>query len=242
MKAIVFVLAALVLSPLMCHAELVMPFHGERHLLGAGKAKEGEFPEGSEGWELFLEFAGKANDGPATLEVRHRDVVTPFWKVVLNGTDLGWLTVGKGEGMTYFELPKEALRNGSNILQLRGVDGHRRGLIVAGPFLLHEGGLDGGARARGWPRWQCADRASGKPVPARITIIDAEGEPARDPRGRVPAHRGARRGALYPGQAPLNWPWRRAATGSLPHAGWSGVVPRARWRSRTRAWSGSLSS
>ena len=195
MKVILFIVAALVCAPLLSQAGILMPFHTERHLLGAGKPKAGEFPEGSEGWELFLEFAGEANDGPATLEVRHRDVVTPLWKVVLNGADLGWLSVVKGEGVTYFELPKGTLRDGSNILQLRGVDRHRRGLIVAGPFLLHEEGL-GKVPGLAMATVAVRDATTKEPVPARLTILDEGNKPAAI-HGAGSLHTAVRAGVLY---------------------------------------------
>ena len=142
------------------------------HLRVAGPREWSDFPEQPEAASLDLKFSAKPNPGEWTLRLRQQDV-KQTWNVLLNGKPLGQLVRDENEMITYFAVPKGALRDGENHLKIEErettPDDIRVGEIVLEPrprtAVLNQSTL----------RVEVRDSATGEPLPARITITAARG-------------------------------------------------------------------
>ncbi|HEX5499722.1 MAG TPA: hypothetical protein VFX03_10860, partial [Thermomicrobiales bacterium] len=143
------------------------------HHLRSGQTREwSDFPETAEGRELKLTFSARPNPGPVTLRLRQRDV-KQTWRLRLNDQELGRLSTDENPLTTFWELPAGALRTGENVLSAAG----------SGP--LSDDVFLGDVRLIDFPRAETLRQAtvsvavidahSGRPLPARVTIVDEQG-------------------------------------------------------------------
>jgi len=134
-----------------------------------------EWPEAPEqpdaATELVLPFQAAADPQERTLELQARHVDNT-WQVSLNGVSLGALARGAERHLQRLPIPGGTLRDGSNELRIAidrvGDD------ITVGPLRL----LDRGYREihRVVPlEVLVRDAATGEGMPARLTVLDAEG-------------------------------------------------------------------
>jgi hypothetical protein len=177
------------------------------HHLRSGEGREwDEFPETAEGPELRLTFNAAPNVTEQTLRIRHRDLKYD-WKVVLNGRDLGTLPLEESPMASLFTIPPRALKDGPNDLRVACTN------ITPDPDDVSIGGVALIDR----PRQTLLSEATfdvtvteadtTKPLPARLTIVDANGDLA--PLGLASDRTLAvRTGVVYTadGRAPLRLP------------------------------------
>lgn len=125
--------------------------------------------------QVDVPFESTANASEFTLQVTHREVIQP-WFVELNGQRLGQLPLSyKTERQSYFIVPAGTLKNGRNTLTVVSEAFARE--ISVGNFLLFRQSLRELLQLR-TVSVAVTDAASGKPIPARITIVSDQGTPA----------------------------------------------------------------
>ncbi|MEM7205761.1 MAG: CehA/McbA family metallohydrolase [Planctomycetota bacterium] len=140
-----------------------------------------------------LRFTASRNAGEHVLTARHRDVDEP-WTVRLNGQDLGTLERTKALTVQRWIVPAGTLRDGANELLVEPAKPTDD--IVFGDVQLHAQSL------RDLLRLQPVDvlilEADAGPVPAKLTITDADGGLAR-PYAAAQLHTAVRDGIVYTG-------------------------------------------
>jgi hypothetical protein len=145
------------------------------HHLRHGAMREwDDFSEKAEADNLRLTFDAQTNNTAKTLSVRHRDL-RHVWKVILNGKDLGKLPQDDNTMITLLDVPSDALRQGSNEIRIVCTEtsdepddveiGDISLLDQTRKDLLSESSID----------ISVIDADSSKPLPCRLTIVDARG-------------------------------------------------------------------
>jgi hypothetical protein len=172
----VIFLIGILLVDLPVRAESAQTIDDTLHHLRQGGAREwSEFPVEPDANAMALSFASETNEEPWTLALRQQDV-KERWEVLLNGLKLGTLAADENDMVQYFEVPRAALHDGENRLEIRHVpnkrskpDDIRVGDIVLHPrprsALLAESTLEVGV----------SDVDTGQHVPCRITIVRRDG-------------------------------------------------------------------
>ncbi len=138
-------------------------------------------------------FASAANHADATIRLAHRDVLRPFF-VECNGRRLGQLSISyRVERENYFSVPAGVLKDGRNTLSIVGED-YGRAITVSNVVLFRQPLRD--LLNLRTIFVSVSDRASGQPVPSRLTIVDRQGRGA--PIFSVSAtNTGVRTGIIY---------------------------------------------
>ncbi|PYU92403.1 MAG: hypothetical protein DMG08_12845, partial [Acidobacteria bacterium] len=144
---------------------------GTLHHLRSGSEKEwSEFPESHAGNHLALNFIAEANRKEQTLRLRQRDV-KENWGVFLNDRKLGSLFQDQNDLISYWPVAPETLVSGNNTLRITP-SGTGADDIMVGDIWLDE-------RTRHQILTESSVtvqvRAVGRPVPCRLTIVDANG-------------------------------------------------------------------
>mgnify|MGYP003630011602 CR=1 FL=1 len=143
------------------------------HLRSAGEREWSTFPELGQQNELSVPFEAEAYQGEATLLLRQDDV-KQGWNVELNGTVLGKLVPDANDQQLLLTVPPKTLKTGKNQLRIfqtgkQTPDDIRVGEIVyfsePKQQVLAESQLS----------VEVVDEKSGKPIPCRITIVNAAG-------------------------------------------------------------------
>jgi hypothetical protein len=141
------------------------------HHLRAGAQREwSDFPEQAEGPSLTVRFQAERNATEWTLRLRQQDV-KETWRVLLNGKELGRLTIDENDQVVYHPVPPDWLIAGENTLSIEQVgkvpDDIRVGEIV----------LDARPRSKvlNEATVEISVRESGQLVPCRLTVLDAQG-------------------------------------------------------------------
>jgi hypothetical protein len=142
------------------------------HLRSGAQREWSDFPEQAEGQKLVLSFHAKANASAHTLRLRHRDLKQE-WKLALNGKEIGKLPLDENPMLTYWAMPPGALHDGANELTVSCGGGASDDIEVGDVALLDvprdkvlsESALDVAV----------TDKDSGKPLPCRVTVVDAQG-------------------------------------------------------------------
>lgn len=142
------------------------------HLGTAGKHEWVEFAgRQPDGLRLDLQFEARTNQTEATLLIRQDDV-RQDWPVELNGKRLGKLFLMEADLVHAIAVPSGVLRDGTNLLSITPPK-------VSDDIRLHEIRLDprpmSAALGEATLDFNVVDAANGKPVPSRITIVDARG-------------------------------------------------------------------
>lgn len=172
-------------------------FHPQLHHLGNRQMKDWskEGLQKPEGWRFSTRFETKGNNAEATLEIRQRNVVAPFWRVRLNDCELGRLHFAAGNSTTYLPIPSGTLRDGANTLEIGNKAARKGPDILVGEFRLHPTPLH---ELLNLSRITVSvtDPATGLAVPARITVTEAGGEPVRA-HGAESSHTAVRGNTFY---------------------------------------------
>jgi len=130
-----------------------------------------EVPKDPEGTQLDLEFDSTANGGEWVLEVYHQDLDNP-WFVELNGKKAFDLQTGKPAVTRRYRIPAGMVVAGKN--QLSFVPTRTTDDIILGRVRLHQQSLRDLLRLQ---RFEVRVVGSdGEPLPARVTLADAEGK------------------------------------------------------------------
>ncbi|MBK8977032.1 MAG: PHP domain-containing protein [Planctomycetes bacterium] len=125
-----------------------------------------------EGARLELEFGGRRHPGECVLELRQRDV-DGDWAIELNGVRVGVLRRGKASRIERYRLPPGSLRDGPNRLTFE--PSAPSDDIVLGELRLHLRSLREVLDLRE-VEIRVTDAASGRPLPARVSVVTAGGE------------------------------------------------------------------
>ncbi|MFT5466692.1 MAG: hypothetical protein ACI8UO_001792 [Verrucomicrobiales bacterium] len=145
------------------------------HHLRFGEREWSEFAEKPEGERLQIAFQSKANATEQTLFVRQQDVKQQ-WLVTINGKPVGKLKNDENDMIQGFAIPPGGLVDGENRLVIeqdrlrnRKPDDIRVGGIRLDSRPLSESLSDARLMIK------VIDADSGEPLPARITILNADG-------------------------------------------------------------------
>ena len=137
-----------------------------------------EWPEASanpEGKRLRLEFEGRKRAAESILWIRQRSVDNA-WHLNLNGERVALLKRGAGPADHWYTIPPGTLVNGENVLEITPevpADD-----VVLGNFRLAEGTLREVLDLRPVKVTVLDSRSEG-PIPARVTLVRDDGQPAR---------------------------------------------------------------
>ncbi len=132
-----------------------------------------EAPTEPEPTPLEIVFESRANRDEWLLEAAARDV-NGEWVLELNGKAFATLKRGQDEvGVARYPVPEGLLHNGRNVLSVRPVSDPNDDILV-GRVRLAEASLRQIERL-GRVAVSVTDLATGKPLPARIAVADADG-------------------------------------------------------------------
>lgn len=169
------VLSLALLGPLLAawSAEDVQVISPGYHHLGDNPTPEWpEAPAVPTRGPLEITFQAKANASEQVLSIRQRHV-DDEWTLALNGQSVGVLERHGESRECFYALPAGALRDGVNTLVVSSPSSGDD--LTLGEFRLHRGSLrevlDLAQLA------VSVSQESGEPVPARITMTDAAGQP-----------------------------------------------------------------
>ncbi len=145
-----------------------------RRIWHLGNDDTPEWPEGPiapDGTGIELTFQGQAFEGDGTLVLTQRHVNDP-WHVEINGTRVCTLAVDESLGEHTYHLPAGVIRDGENTFRLIGEQ--EQDDITVGDFRYYEASF---RELFGLERVVVEVRdVGGDPLPARVTVTDAEGE------------------------------------------------------------------
>ncbi len=134
-----------------------------------------EAPEQPEGQRFDTSFEGRAFDGEGTLSVTQRHV-SNTWFVEINGARVATLDKDDGLGEHFYTLPAGVIVDGANTFAL--VPEQPSDDITVGNVWYAAGSLRETLGLRD-VSISVTDADSGAPSPARITIVDADGDYVR---------------------------------------------------------------
>ncbi|HEX9794086.1 MAG TPA: CehA/McbA family metallohydrolase [Planctomycetota bacterium] len=143
---------------------------------------------------LEIRFSARRNRKERTLAIKHRHVDDP-WRIVLNGAVIGTLERKEALRSFYYPVPEGALRDGENVLEIV-TDRVSDDITVGEVRLLRESYRE--LMRIEDVRVVVRGNASRRPLPARITVRDESGKPARIYYAERPMT-AVREGVLYTG-------------------------------------------
>ena len=158
-----------------------------------------EAPTEPEGTGLSFTFEAKALGHRQLLAVTHHNINND-WTVFINGMSAFQLRKIEGRGEQLYEVPEGLLRDGTNELTLSG--SHPGDDITFGPVTLHEGDLRLVFDLR--PVHVRVSSESHGNLPARVTVLDAEGNLAETYYGQS-LRTAVRLGVLYTSDGNLDF-------------------------------------
>ena len=129
------------------------------------------FAEKPEGTNLVLNFNATANPGPATLQLRQRDI-DGVWHLKINGREIAELQRKRKEADCYYEITAGLLKDGVNTLELS--PDNTTDDIGIGHFTLHLKPLREQLNLKSLVI-KVTDADTGRPIPARVSLESAEG-------------------------------------------------------------------
>jgi hypothetical protein len=144
------------------------------HHLRSGAAREwSSFPADAEGSSLSLTFDARSNAGAQTLRVRHRDL-KQRWRVLVNGAEIARLPPDENDMITCWSIAPRTLKDGANALEISGPSGGASDDVMIGEIVLVGRPLQA-ALAEARLVVSVTERATNRPLPARITVTDRRG-------------------------------------------------------------------
>jgi hypothetical protein len=160
-------------SAALARAELL---DGKMHHLRHGDEREwDDFPAKPESDQLRLTFNASPNPSQRTLSLRHRDL-RHIWKLTLNGRELAKLLQDENPMVSLIAVPPAALRDGANELQITCAQTtNEADDVMIGEIAL----LDPARRdlvTQASVEVTVTDADTAKPIPCRLTIVDAHGD------------------------------------------------------------------
>jgi hypothetical protein len=168
-NVVLFILAVLPLVAAKKEQTIDKKIH---HLRSGGQREWSEFPERAEGDKLALEFTAEANGVEQTLRLRQRDVKQP-WRLLINGREVGRLSQDENDRISFWSLPAGLLTAGLNRLEILPAS-DRVDDILVGDIRLHNETV-AEAIGESTAELTVVDGETGRPLPCRITIVDANG-------------------------------------------------------------------
>jgi hypothetical protein len=163
------------------------------HLRGGGELREWDsFPADDVPDAVRITLPGMKTPGEACLTIRQLDV-RHQWRVRFNGHALGRLTAEEDPLIALFDLKSNMVRADANVLEIAFEKGRDVDDILVGDAKLHPL-----SRSAYTSEASLSIRVTerGKPVPARLTLLDAQG--CRVPLGLTSSDRLAvRAGVVY---------------------------------------------
>ncbi|MDX1564826.1 MAG: CehA/McbA family metallohydrolase [Phycisphaeraceae bacterium] len=130
-----------------------------------------------EGKSLTVRFKAKANrTGPHTLQIHQENIHNKNWLVKINGKQVGRLKPFKGVMQHYLSIPAGVLKDGANTLSITNKRGWKDDILV-GRLQLHDEPL-AAVLQLGQIMLRVTDTETGRPVPARVTLVNAHEQPA----------------------------------------------------------------
>lgn len=176
----------------------VRPLEPEmRHVRSGDMSEWAEFAASIPDSALVVSFEGAENAAPAALQITQYDVRRE-WRILLNGVDLGALEMDEQRMTVYRDVPAGTLVDGKNELLIASTSGEIDDIAV-GRITLHRRSKEA-VLSDGGVTVYVTDKASTRPLPARITIVNHGG--ALQTVGAVSGpsdHKAVRPGAIYSG-------------------------------------------
>jgi len=142
-----------------------------RHLRSGNVPEWDQFAATPDGRRLDLSFRAEPNDSEATLFVRQDDV-RQDWGVELNGRRIGRLFEMEADLVHAIRIPPHGLRDGTNVLSI--VPPRENDDIIIGEVWIEARPLSN-ALAPASLRFEIRDEEHGSALPARITVVCANG-------------------------------------------------------------------
>ena len=157
-----------------CASAQLRVLDAHRYHLGAAGRPEWRWFEGRTPYSNRLDilFAAHTNDSEATLFLRQEDVKRD-WTVQLNGRRLGTLFLMEQPLLHTLPVPRGFLREGENVLSV--LPPSQIDDITIGEISLEARPLDEAINKSNL-EVRVTDKETGRPLPCRITIVDARGD------------------------------------------------------------------
>ena len=153
-----------------------------------------DFPEAAAQRNLVVHFSSSPNDSEHTLSIRQYDVKMN-WTVTLNGRTLGTLVPDEKDLLCYLKIPPGVLQT-ENTLEIACTDAVpddiMAGRITVDPRPLNQ------VLSEAHISIEVVDADTGKPLPSRITVTNAEGI-LQTVSGSTPDRLAIRPGYVYTG-------------------------------------------
>jgi hypothetical protein len=143
------------------------------HLRVEGEREWSDFPAEPEGPRLSLHFQAERNEGEWALRLRQQDV-KQTWKVLLNGKELGRLTLDENDTVVYFSVPAGLLHAGENQLLVEQL-GKTPDDIRVGEIVVDDRPVAGVLSETNVEVTVLERAGAPKPVPCRLTVLNANG-------------------------------------------------------------------
>ncbi|MGH7128705.1 MAG: CehA/McbA family metallohydrolase, partial [Planctomycetaceae bacterium] len=168
----------------------------KHHLRIDGPREWSSFPETPEADRLDVTFTARRNDAEWTLRLRQQDV-KQGWTVRIGDRELGRLVRDENDMVVYFAVPAGALADGENTLR---IEQQARGRaspddVRVGEIMLEDRPVRDVLSAA-TVEISVLDADSNEPLPARITIVDADGA-LHTPGAESNGHLAVRPGIIY---------------------------------------------
>ncbi len=141
------------------------------HYLGKAGASEWQTDLSPEGESRTIRFPARANPREATLRLRQRDVKLD-WPVTLNGRAIGRLVANEADLTHALRVPSGTLKHGENVLTIG--PSHGSDDIMLAEITLDERPFEEALRGAALDI-RVTDWDSGRPIPARLTIVNERG-------------------------------------------------------------------
>jgi hypothetical protein len=164
------VLLAFVLLPIPVAAGPVALDDRLHHLRAGDEREWADFPAKAEGSRLTVPFRAAKNSAEQTLRLRQQDV-KQTWRVALNGKELGRLIADENDTELVLPVPPGRLADGDNTLVIEAT-GKTADDIRVGEITLDDRPM---ATVLSEATVEVTVREEGRPVPCRITILNARG-------------------------------------------------------------------
>lgn len=167
-----FLLSLFLLSVIPAAGQQLLIEESMRHLRVGDVPEWAAFDRQPDGERLEVRFTATPNEGVQTLRLQQHDVKLGWW-VVLNGERLGQLIQDEKEMVLYWPVPSGLLTEGENVLVVEPETNFPDDIRVGNISLL--AGSPDEVRAEATVNVTVTGAETGRPLPARITVVDEGG-------------------------------------------------------------------